>query len=322
MKRTSFSNSNRAGSGAACKLLPGSLMLALAVAAGSGAADGYQFEGGIEYVSGKVSAGDGYTVPDYTPPPVGDPGSPPPTGTPEPEPPVSGTQFGSSDYDGWVLSGTWYVGGVDTSRGPLRLAPFVSRANSIGGEYGQIDLDNGADADFWFVDSRWVLPNGVIIEADYGRREAGDADADVARVAGGYYFGDTSAVRLGYDVDDDDFSELERWSIDITHVQTLENGTTFSVGALIGLVTGEDGLGRDDDGSDVLLTASYFPQDNFGFGLETSFSERDASGDVNAWELWADYFVTEKISLTLSYRDEDGDVAEGDTLSFEARYRF
>ncbi|MCR9276708.1 MAG: putative porin [Pseudomonadaceae bacterium] len=322
MKRIQRPKSHTSAPSASGTLRLGATILAAVVAAGSGSADSYQFEGGIEYVSGEVSVGDGYSPPDYTPPPVGDPGFTPPTGTPEPEPPVSGTQFGPSDYDGWVLSGTWYVGGVDTTRGPLRLAPFVSRANSIGAEIGQIDLDSGGDADFWFVDSRWVLPNGIILEADYGQREAGSADADVARIAGGYYFGDTSAVRVGYDTDDDDFSELERWSIDITHVQTLENGTTFSVGALIGLVTGEDGLGRDDDGSDVVLTASYFPQDNFGFGLEALFSERDASGDANAWELWADYFVTEKISLTLAYRDEDGDIAEGDTLSFEARYRF
>lgn len=298
--------------------------LAGAIALSPVAAADFHLEGGIEVLSGEISLGDVYTPPSYTPP-TGtgnpDPGFPP-TGTPTTPPPTAESSTQAEDYDGWAVSGTWYVGGVDTSRGPLRLAPFMSRASSIGGRVGEIETDSGIDADFYLLDTRWVLGNGVIIEADYGQADGSGGDADIARVAGGYYFADTSAVRLGYDSDDDDFADYERWSVDVTHVQTMENGMTWSLSALFGFVTGDTAFNEDDDGNDLQLAGSFFPRDNFGVGFELAFSERDATGDVDAYELWADYFVTEKISLTLSYRDEDGDVAENDALNFEARYRF
>ena len=299
-------------------------LLTCAVALPQAASADFHFEGGLEVLSGEIRLGDVYS-PDYTPPPTGspDPGFPP-TGTPPPTapPPTSELSTEAEDYDGWAVSGTWYVGGVDTSRGPLRLAPFMSRASSIGGRIGEIETDSGVDADFYLLDTRWVLGNGVIIEADYGQADGGGGDADIARVAGGYYFADTSAVRLGYDSDDDDLADYERWTVDVTHVQTMENGMTWSLSALFGFVTGDTAFGEGDDGNDLQLAGSFFPRDNFGFGFEVAFAERDATGDVDAYELWADYFVTEKISLTLSYRDEDGDVVENDALNFEARYRF
>ncbi len=104
----------------------------------------------------------------------------------------------------------------------------------------------------------------------------------------------------------------------------MENGQTWSIAAEAALVTSDTAFG-DDDGWDLFLEATWFPRDNLAFGLDLQFSDRDESGDLNSYELYANYFLTEKISLNLSYAKTElygGLDAEQDALTFEARYRF
>jgi hypothetical protein len=289
----------------------------------------YRGEVNIEYLTGSAETASGYVVPDYTPP-VG-PVDPPTTGTPPALPPISpepGT-YSDDDYDGWAISGTYYLQPVDTSLGPLRLAPFLSKASSIGGKYGEIETDRSdIETKFWEVETRLVINQAWVLEAGFGAAEIDTViatnDVDIYRVAAGYYVADTTQLRVAYDVMDEDTVDADRWSIDIQHVQQLENGMTWSANVLYGLVAGDTRIGRDDDGSDIEIALSWFFSHNLGVGANLDIRDRDVTGDVDYYQYWASYFPTDKISLELSYYDEDNNDlnVSSDGFVFEAKYRF
>ncbi|MCR9262301.1 MAG: putative porin [Pseudomonadaceae bacterium] len=285
----------------------------------------YRGELGIDYTSGSVGVGSSYSVPDYTPPtgPT-DPGAPPI----EPPPPEF-YEGGDDDFSGWTVSGQYFLEPVDTSQGPLQLAEFLSRASSVGGRYGQLETDDtDIETDMWQVFTRLIVGESLVVEASYGQSDIdttlGSVDVDMYTVAGGYYVAETTQVRLGYDVEEQQLYDFERWLIDITHVQQMENGMSWQAHALIATVTGDADFGRDDDGSDLELAFKWFFNHNFGIGADYQMSDRDVTGDTDAYQLWASYFPTDKISVTLSYYDEENDEfdVDSDGVVFEAKYRF
>lgn len=302
------------------------------------AAASFRSDFGLSYADGELClASGGYSPPeDYTPPPTGTPAPPvadPPTVTPPPTGgPIESPGFAGSDcvddFDGFEVSGQVFLGEVDPGRGPYRLAPFLARASSVGGSYGRFETDaSGVDVDRWSLFARLVTDRGWVFEGAYETSEFDgtgfDTDLDEYRVAGGYYLAQDTQLRLSYSNDDADFADSERWAIDVTHVQQLENGMTWSLHALYGFVTGDAGP-FDDDGNDILLSGQWFFRDDIGVGVDFELIDRDATGDLFAWEIFGNWFVTEKVSLNLSYRAEDFDDLDADTkaLEFEARYRF
>lgn len=293
-------------------------------------AQDYRADAGASFTSGEICLGnseyrppDDYMIP-VDPPPTGTPAEPPPTGLPTPpilEP--TSTAGCVEDYDGFRVSGSMFLGAVDTSLGPLALAPFLSRASSIGGAYGKYEAsDSDTDIDSWEIGGRFVTRQGIVFEAGYGSSEFdGDfnaIDLDTWNVAGGYYLGQNTQLRLGYDDEDADAFESERWAVDITHVQQLENGMAWSLNVLYGWVTG------DDDGSDVLVAGEWFFRNDLSLGADVEMEERDIVGDLLAWSVHGTWFVTEKISVHLAWRNEDFDAldADADAFELEARYRF
>lgn len=311
--------------------IAGTLLLAAQVAS----ADSFRSEVGASFVSGEACVGgSGYTPPEEymiptDPPPTGTPADPPVTGTPPPAlPPTESLSGCVEDFDGFAVSGGFFLGAVDTSRGPLALAPFLSRASSLEAGYGRFEAsDSDTDIDRWNLGGRFVIAEGLVLEASYEESEFdGDfnaIDVERARLGAGYYLGQDSQLMLSYTDEDADFAESERWAIDITHVQHLENGMTWSVNALYGWVTG-DSVGADNDGSDILLAGEWFFRDDISVGADLEFVDRDLTGDLFAWTVQGTWFVTEKISLNLAYRNEDFDQldADADAVEFEARYRF
>lgn len=294
------------------------LILAAAFLAGQAAADGFRGEISGGYVSGSTSYS--YEIPDYTPPDPGAPGEP---GSPT-EPGISSGS--SEDYDGWMIGGRVYLDGVDAAGGPLRLAPFLKRASHVGAHYASVETDSGIDADIWDVDTRLVW-NAWVAEASYGQADAGfggtSGDADVYRAAVGYYVARRTQLRGAYETaDGDGGNDTSRYVVDVTHVQRLSNGMTWSVNALAALVD-QDTLLLNEDGTDLELTLDWFFNDNVGVGAQVQLSDRDESSDATRWEIYGDYWVTEKVALRLSYYDQDFDDLDvkSDAWTFEAIYR-
>jgi hypothetical protein len=294
------------------------------VAGQAAAADGFRGEISGGYVSGSSGIGEsGYRIPDPGEPgEQGEPGEPGEPGTPSPG--------ASDDYDGWMLGGRIYVDGVDGSRGPLRLAPYLDRASHVGASYQSIESDAGVETDVWRVDTRMVW-NDWVAEAEFGQSDSDfediSSDADLWRVAVGYYLARDTQLRGSYEaVDGDDDVESARYAVDVTHVRSLSNGMTWSVNALAALVDQDTAL-SSDDGSDIEITIDWFFNDKLGVGSQILFSDRDESGDGTRWEIYGDYWLTEKVSLRLSYYDQDFDSAalggdlEADAWTFEVLYR-
>lgn len=305
------------------------LLAVVAVAASATVLADYRGELKINYISGETDIG-GYSIPDYTPPPTGgpdpDPGTPPLTPPPSAE--VPGTE---EDYDGFSVAGEVFFEPVDTSRGPTKLAPFMSRASSVGGEYGRLETDSGIESDIWSLFTRVFVSDRFVLEAAFGGVDAdsnaSEGDVDVYTAALGYYVAEYTQLKLGYDNIDNDLAEADRYRIDVEFVRQLDNGMTFQGKALVGLVNEDNTVFGNNDGTDIELEASWFFNHGFGVGGEFAWQNRDDGGERDGFNLWANYFPTDKISLELSYYQEDFDLGSGvdletDGFEFEASYRF
>ena len=269
------------------------------------------------YISGSTTGSGGYQPPSgYEPPTT--PGEPLPT---EPVPTEPMNVSSSEDYEGWNLAGRIYFNEVETSRGPLALASFLQRTGHLGLTYTNTETDSGAETKEWVLDSRFVI-NSLVMEAAYGKRDGGastQSDADLWRAALGYYIGDDTQVRAAYEATDTDGGDNgNRYVVDITHVQDLSNGMTWSANALVGWVD-EDA----DDGTDLNLLFDWFFNDNVSVGTELTYSDRDVVGNTFDYEVHGDYFITDRLSLRLSYFNQDyGDTdVETDGLLFQFLFR-
>ncbi len=275
------------------------------------AASGFRGEIGGGYIDGS-SGISGYQIPE-----PGEPGEP---GQPGQSPGLS------ADYDGWQVNGRAYLDTVDNAGGPARLRPFLNRASHVGARYQTIESDSGVDADTWRIDTRLIW-NAWVAEAEFGQADAGvegvASDADAWRAAVGYYLARGTQLRGAYEtLDGDGGFDTSRYAIDVTHVQQLSNGMTWSVNALAALVDEDTAFGSDD-GTDIELTLDWFFNDAFGVGTELVFANRDDGADAESWEVYGDYWITEKISLRLAYVEQDVDDAglEADAWTFDVVYR-
>ncbi|MEQ9451656.1 MAG: putative porin [Pseudomonadales bacterium] len=290
----------------------------------------YQCDVGISWLSGSIDMGGGsYYVPpgEYVPPETDDP-EPPVGGEMPTIPTTPPASSGDEDYDGWAVTGRYYFAPVDTSHGPIDLAPFITRSSSVGGQYGRLETDEtDLETSFWDADVRLVIASRWVLEAELGGREVdelgADTDIDLYRAAVGYYVGETTEVKVSVDREDADFEDYDRWSVQVNHVTTFENGMTWQARALLGNVTGDHDLWRDVDGTDIEIDMSFYFNSRLGVGAKYSAKDRGDAGDIDAHELWANYFVTDKLSLALSYysEDHDGRDLESDGIVFAAKYK-
>jgi len=277
-------------------------------------ADSYRGEIVGGFTSGSASGS--YSPPDEYVPPIEPPVEPV-------EPPLESESFSSSeDYEGWGVAGRLYLQPVDTGQGPLALLPFLQRTDHVGISLSNKETDSGAKTDRWDADTRFVL-NNFVLEASYGQTDTeafgSEANTDQWRAAVGYYVAQNTQVRGTYEFSESLMGDDNtRYVMDITHVQSLNNGATWAANALVGWVE-ED----FDDGTDINLLFDWFFNDNFNVGTELTYNTRDIAGDVFGYELHGEYFVNDYASVRLAYFNQDYDDAglEADAFVFEVLYR-
>lgn len=291
-------------------------------------ADCYQSEWSLGYLNGESSVG-GYSIPDYTPPSGPDPLPPTTGGSPGLGEPITfpETSLGSDeDYDGFAIGGEVFFSPVSCDGVPLKEAAFLGRASSVGGAYAQLDSDSNVDLDSWNLFTR-VVVNSWVFEGDVVSTSIDDdfvdSDVDSFRVAVGRYLGDRSQVLFAYEETEIEELDAERLSASIKTVVALENGMSYTIDALVGLVQQDGFAGSDDDGFDVLFSADWYFNNQFSVGAELEFADRDSVGSLFNYSLNSTYFFTDRISLALTYRDTDDDALAvfGDQLALEFTYR-
>ena len=114
------------------------------------------------------------------------------------------------DLDGFAIGGTYYLGGVDDTKGPLREAAFLDMSSSVGIAYSESEFDDSDNQiDDIAVSGRFVFGAGNwIADAGYLNTDADNGgEADTFTIGAGKYLTDTTTLILSYgniDVDDGD----------------------------------------------------------------------------------------------------------------------
>ena len=238
-----------------------------------------------------------------------------------------------ADRESFGLTGTYYLGSVDTSKGPLAEAAFLDRASSITLDFsiGEIDGNDGDfDVDSYTAESRLVSKEtGWLVDLGYRRTEIANEEIDTFAIGAGKYVLENTAVVLSYansDVVVLDFANFvaesagdsDTYGLAVEHLWQLETGA-IKLDLSAELVD----LDNADDINVWGLGGTYYLNPSLGFGADYSLSDSDET-ELENWSLFAKWFVTDKVELSLAYSELEDDVTdlESDAIMFNANIRF
>ena len=71
------------------------------------------------------------------------------------------------------------------------------------------------------------------------------------------------------------------------------------------------------------MDGTYYLTDELGVGADYSASDSDET-ELESWSLYASWFVTENVALSLAYSEQEDDMIglESDAFMFNANVRF
>lgn len=220
------------------------------------------------------------------------------------------------DSDIWGGYGTYYLKPVDTSKGPLAEAAFLDHASSIKlyADDGQVDLSsldaklNDKDGQRYGVSTRYVAEgpgwqlSGWLVDLDYLRSEPGDKEIDTYNIGIGKYLTEKTTLVLNYGkVNVNNGGDTDGYSVDLEHLWNLSHGA-FKATASAGKVV----VKNADDIDSYAIGGTYYVNDRLGFGAGYTNTSQDGY-EVDGWNVSADWFVTEKVALSLAYAQENPD---------------
>jgi hypothetical protein len=171
---------------------------------------------------------------------------------------------------------------VDTSKGPLNEANFLSKSSHVGVQYVTHDFVDTIGVEGRFVfDSDWTLGvNYANVQPDFGD------DVAAYGVTLGKYVSDHSEVYLGFADTDSDYSE----SVVTLGYKSVVNN--FGYDTAIATSDGEYAFNFD---------GMYYFTKSFGLGAGLVYDS--VSEDTN-FTVAASYFFTEGVELEVGYEDE------------------
>lgn len=230
-----------------------------------------------------------------------------------------------ADLDVTSIDGSWFFSSVNTDKGPLAEAAFLERASRVDLNYQDGDLDGDtADVDLtaYSVGSRWVFDGepGWLVEAAYSYSEVDNFDTNTFSIGGGKYLLDNTLVLLSYSYSDPDLGdEIDTYAVEVEHLQPLPLGALKLEAAYA-----YSDPGDDSDTDNYLGRVIYYPLTQVGVGGSW---ERIVSGSSSDnWSVFAEWFVTENIAVSVEYRDTETAVGfrgvDGDAFVGSALIRF
>ncbi len=111
-------------------------------------------------------------------------------------------------------------------------------------------------------------------------------------------------VKLAFDRFDDEIGhQTDRFAIGIAHVRRQKNAMSWSMNGFLAQLRWDSQRGRQD-GTEAEVTAGWLFRDNVGVGARLAVGEREGSGDFIRYEAFADYRLSEKARLAVSYVNE------------------
>ena len=221
------------------------------------------------------------------------------------------------DFDAFGVLGALHFAPVDTSKGPLAEAAFLSRSSSINFGFTSIepDFDNADDLDTFSFGGRAVTAQNVILEAGYSTTEYGDEESDSVRIGAGTYLTPNADVVVSYQTSDDDNVDEDRLGVDFHGVNSLMQGASFAYDLSLAYIDGDS-----DNGHAIGVGGTYYFNPAFGIGLSAELEE---VGDIDSDTVTLDlsYFPQANLQLVAAYFDQDA-VLETEGVLIGASLRF
>ncbi len=230
-----------------------------------------------------------------------------------------------ADIDVASVEGSWFFSSVNTDKGPLAEAAFLDRASRVDVLFQDGELDgDGADADItsYGVASRWIIDrdSGWLVEAAYLYSEVEDFETDSFSIGGGKYIFENTLVLLSYAYSDPDLGDdIDTYSVAVEHLQPLPFGDLKLEGAYAYADPGDS-----SDTDNWLGALTWYPMTQLGVGA--SWERVVSGGSSDNWSVFAEWFVSEGIALSLEYQDTEAAAGfrgvDGDAFLAGARIRF
>lgn len=199
---------------------------------------------------------------------------------------------------------------IDTGRGPLAEASFLTQSSLIQVSHVELDFDNG-DSDTTVLAGRIVTDNGFIVEASY--QEV--LDADTISIGLGTYLTDELDLVVSFsDSNDNDTSTL---SAAVHGLTPLSGGATLAYDVTLGYVDADS-----DNGTEIGGGITFYPSNNLGLSASYNRVSVD-NGDVDTLSLGVDYFISEAFRVGASFQTVDlGSNLDIDVMLINGAYRF
>ncbi|GAB5452357.1 MAG: hypothetical protein Hals2KO_26850 [Halioglobus sp.] len=234
----------------------------------------------------------------------------------------AGAAITGGDVDSIGVSGRYYIGGVDDSKGPYGQAEFLDHASSVGIDYidGELDGAAGLETEAYSIDGRYVTEgSGWIFEAgyDYTEFDPGNAEIDTFNLGFGKYLTDTTTLTLGYESSDaENAPEIESYRIDLEHMFNWED-SGLKLHASYGFIDLDDDeeLSGNDDIDAWEIDAIWYPCKNFGIGAAYSNTEYQGE-ELEEYGVLGEYFITQSVAVTVAYLEGEIEDTNVETDSF------
>lgn len=177
---------------------------------------------------------------------------------------------------------------------------------------GHAATSAGLLADFWDLDSRvvidrWVLESGYSSlgsDPQAAQRPRSDGRTRRWRMATGFLVEQNTEIKLAYDrLDTERDSATARFALDVTHVRRLQNGMSWSMRGFVAQLQRDSQRGGLA-ATDAELSAGFSVRDNLGIGARIAIGERDGSGDFTRYAAFADFRLSSRASVGVSYVNE------------------
>ena len=206
------------------------------------------------------------------------------------------------DFDGFALAATIYFDTVDTSKGPLSEAAFLSKSSSISLSNSNTTLD---DIDLDVTDTtdivgRFVFSNDFILEISYSDEDNDIAEDSAIAVGIGKYLSDSDEIIFSIETTDE--SEIDSLGIDYHSLNDLAGSASISYDLGASYIDA-----ADDSGFGLLGGLTYYPSTQLALAAEVDYlSVGDI--DVTIFSVGAEYFFNENIAGSIAYSTSDTDV--------------
>ena len=231
--------------------------------------------------------------------------------------------FDDTEFDNAGISGSYFFGGVNNTKGPYSEAAFLDHASDITASYKYREIDDNGidvDGDEYGISGRYVTDGaGWILQGSYTRLEPVDAEIDTYTIGAGKYLGENTTLLANYwNGDVDDGGDTDGASVGLEHFWALSSGGIK--------LEGNYGFVNVDDADDIdiyNLTGTWYVNNNLGFGA--GYGNFDAGGfEAEQYTAFAEWFVTKGIAANLEYVHQELDDTdfEVDSIALGVRLRY